>query len=55
MAGQFMIGFVLALFFMMPFPFAATIRGLFLVSWVMPGLVVGAHLEPGSSRAISAC
>ena len=27
---------------MAKFPFAATIRGLFLVSWVMPGLVVGA-------------
>ncbi len=42
MAGQFVIGFLLAMFFMMRFPFAATIRGLFLVSWVMPGLVVGA-------------
>lgn len=41
-AGQFTFGFALALFFMMKFPFAATIRGLFLVSWVMPGLVVGA-------------
>lgn len=42
MAGQFLIGFALAMFFMMRFPFAATIRGVFLVSWVMPGLVVGA-------------
>ncbi len=41
-AGQFTIGFALAIFFMMRFPFAATIRGVFLVSWVMPGLVVGA-------------
>ncbi|HEV7291306.1 MAG TPA: sugar ABC transporter permease [Devosia sp.] len=41
-AGQFIFGFALALFFMLRFPFAATIRGLFLVSWVMPGLVVGA-------------
>jgi multiple sugar transport system permease protein len=41
-AGQFIFGFALALFFMLSFPFAATIRGLFLVSWVMPGLVVGA-------------
>lgn len=40
--GQFALGFALALFFMIKFPFAATIRGLFLVSWVMPGLVVGA-------------
>lgn len=40
--GQFAFGFLLALFFMLRFPFAATIRGLFLVSWVMPGLVVGA-------------
>lgn len=41
-AGQFLLGFAFALFFMLRFPFAATIRGLFLVSWVMPGLVVGA-------------
>ncbi|WP_332688662.1 carbohydrate ABC transporter permease [Devosia sp.] len=42
MAGQFVLGFALALFFAQNFPGAATIRGLFLVSWVMPGLVVGA-------------
>jgi multiple sugar transport system permease protein len=42
MAGQFVLGFALALFFAQRFPGAATIRGLFLVSWVMPGLVVGA-------------
>lgn len=41
-AGQFTIGFALAVFFTMRFPFATTIRGVFLVSWVMPGLVVGA-------------
>lgn len=41
-AGQFTLGFALAMFFMMRFPYASTIRGLFLVSWVMPGLVVGA-------------
>ena len=40
--GQFVLGFGLALFFARDFPGAATIRGLFLVSWVMPGLVVGA-------------
>ncbi|MFY8031673.1 MAG: carbohydrate ABC transporter permease [Devosia sp.] len=40
--GQFVLGFGLALFFARGFPGAATIRGLFLVSWVMPGLVVGA-------------
>ena len=40
-AGQFVLGFGLALFFQQRFPGAATIRGLFLVSWVMPGLVVG--------------
>lgn len=40
--GQFAIGFALAMFFMIRFPYAATIRGLFLISWVMPGLVVGA-------------
>ena len=39
--GQFVLGFGLALFFARGFPGAATIRGLFLVSWVMPGLVVG--------------
>ncbi|WEK05986.1 MAG: sugar ABC transporter permease [Candidatus Devosia phytovorans] len=42
MAGQFVIGFALAIFFAQNFPGASTIRGLFLVSWVMPGLVVGA-------------
>ena len=41
MAGQFVLGFALALFFAQSFPGASTIRGLFLVSWVMPGLVVG--------------
>ncbi|MEO1017178.1 MAG: sugar ABC transporter permease [Pseudomonadota bacterium] len=41
-AGQFSIGLALALFFTIAFPGAAYIRGLFLVSWVMPGLVVGA-------------
>ena len=42
MAGQFVLGFALALFFAQNFPGSATIRGLFLVSWVTPGLVVGA-------------
>ena len=42
MAGQFVLGFALAIFFAQKFPGASTIRGLFLVSWVMPGLVVGA-------------
>ena len=41
MAGQFVLGFALAIFFGQSFPGASTIRGLFLVSWVMPGLVVG--------------
>jgi multiple sugar transport system permease protein len=41
-AGQFLIGFGLALFFWKNFPGASWLRGLFLVSWVMPGLVVGA-------------
>ena len=41
-AGQFAIGFGLALFFWVKFPGATWLRGLFLVSWVMPGLVVGA-------------
>ena len=41
MAGQFVLGFALAIFFAQQFPGASTIRGLFLVSWVMPGLVVG--------------
>ncbi len=40
-AGQFVLGFALAIFFAQKFPGASTIRGLFLVSWVMPGLVVG--------------
>ena len=39
---QFTLGFALAIFFMQPFPGASLIRGLFLVSWVMPGLAVGA-------------
>ena len=41
-AGQFTLGFALAILFMARFPFAETIRGVFLVSWVMPSLVVGA-------------
>lgn len=41
-AGQFAIGFGLALFFWVNFHGATWLRGLFLVSWVMPGLVVGA-------------
>ncbi len=41
-AGQLAIGFGLALFFWVNFPGATWLRGLFLVSWVMPGLVVGA-------------
>lgn len=41
-AGQFLVGFSLALFFWINFPGASRLRGLFLVSWVMPGLVVGA-------------
>lgn len=41
-AGQFLIGFGLALFFWTNFPGASWLRGLFLVSWIMPGLVVGA-------------
>lgn len=41
-AGQFILGFALAIFFMQPFPGASLLRGLFLVSWVMPGLAVGA-------------
>ena len=41
-AGQFVLGFALAIFFMQPFPGASLLRGLFLVSWVMPGLAVGA-------------
>ena len=40
--GQFTLGFALALFFNIPFPGSSYIRGLFLVSWVMPGLVTGA-------------
>jgi multiple sugar transport system permease protein len=42
MGGQFILGFALAMFFAQNFPGASIIRGLFLVSWVMPGLVVGA-------------
>ena len=41
-AGQFIVGFGLALFFTLKFPGSTYLRGLFLVSWVMPGLVVGA-------------
>ena len=40
--GQFLVGFGLALFFNLKFPGATYLRGLFLVSWVMPGLVTGA-------------
>ena len=41
-AGQFVLGFSLALFFTVNFPASSYLRGLFLASWVMPGLVVGA-------------
>ncbi len=41
-AGQFLLGFALALFFATNFWGASYLRGLFLVSWVMPGLVAGA-------------
>jgi len=40
--GQFTIGFCLALFFWTGFSGSFWLRGLFLVSWIMPGLVVGA-------------
>lgn len=40
--GQFVVGFSLALFFNTGFRGSTFLRGLFLVSWVMPGLVVGA-------------
>ncbi|WP_106743412.1 carbohydrate ABC transporter permease [Yoonia maritima] len=40
--GQFIVGFGLAVFFNTGFRGSTFIRGLFLVSWVMPGLVVGA-------------
>lgn len=40
--GQFLVGFSLALFFNTGFRGSTFLRGLFLVSWVMPGLVVGA-------------
>ena len=39
---QFSLGFALAIFFTQKFPGSTIIRGLFLVSWVMPGLAVGA-------------
>lgn len=39
---QFSIGLSLALFFNLGFPGAPYLRGLFLVAWVMPGLVIGA-------------
>ncbi len=41
-AGQFVLGFALAMFLSLRFIGSTYIRGLFLVSWVMPGLVVGA-------------
>jgi multiple sugar transport system permease protein len=40
--AQFTLGFALAVFFMQRFPGSSIIRGLFLVSWVMPALAVGA-------------
>lgn len=39
---QLSIGFGLALFFQQDFPGASYLRGLFLVAWIMPALVVGA-------------
>lgn len=40
--AQFVIGFSLALLFAQKFPGATYLRGLFLTSWVLPGLVIGA-------------
>lgn len=40
--GQFILGFGLAVFFNTGFRGSTFFRGVFLVSWVMPGLVVGA-------------
>lgn len=39
---QLCIGFALALLFQQDFPAASFMRGLFLIGWIMPGLVVGA-------------
>jgi multiple sugar transport system permease protein len=39
---QLSIGFGLALFFQLDFPWAGYLRGLFLAGWIMPALVVGA-------------
>ena len=41
-SAQLVLGFALALFFNRRFPGAATLRGMFLAGWIMPGLVVGA-------------
>lgn len=40
-SAQLVLGFALALFFNRRFPGAATLRGVFLAGWIMPGLVVG--------------
>lgn len=40
-SAQLVLGFALALFFSRRFPGAATLRGVFLAGWIMPGLVVG--------------
>lgn len=39
---QLSLGLGLAMFFRLDFPGASWLRGLFLVGWIMPGLVVGA-------------
>ncbi|GAB2188351.1 carbohydrate ABC transporter permease [Roseibium sp. LAB1] len=41
-AAQLSIGFALAMFFQQNFPGSTWLRGLFLVGWIMPALVVGA-------------
>lgn len=40
--AQLLLGFGLALFFQLNFPLNSWLRGLFLVGWIMPALVVGA-------------
>ncbi|SLN64211.1 Inner membrane ABC transporter permease protein YcjO [Aquimixticola soesokkakensis] len=40
--AQLSLGFAIAMFFQLDFPFNTWLRGLFLAGWIMPALVVGA-------------
>jgi multiple sugar transport system permease protein len=45
LAAQFVVGFLLALFFTQRFPFSTFLRSLILLPWLLPGVVTGIVLR----------